>query len=399
MEISELRRLSSEKTLMLLYSLGVAGAFLQIAGANWDVSAHILGIVETFFTPAHSVLYTGIVLVAFANLIGLRLRRKIGDNPSYAPLLTGVRIATVGSVLQFIAAPFDFWWHSTYGFDPFLFTPAHSILIIGMILGGLGMTLGSIRLLQGQRSGFQITTSARSLTAVVVVALAAIWGQMNFFSYWITDVYGMAYTFGSCSVQQLRAGTPCSFVDQFSTPAFLVVFALFAASGTLVFWTSKALFTKRGMITSTAVLISAVYSAAAFGFTAYALEFLNPPGTWYLRIPSHQIATQLSAQFASSIPIYLLFLIPVLLLDVSIKNPPNKRKLILTSALVGPFIAFLDRFAQGIWRQDILSLALVVGVMVIGGVLGGLLLTRLSKRILPSVITSEAKFTKPMKPQ
>ncbi len=38
-----------------LYLVGVSGAFLQVAGAQWDVSAHIPGIVEIFFTPAHTL--------------------------------------------------------------------------------------------------------------------------------------------------------------------------------------------------------------------------------------------------------------------------------------------------------------------------------------------------------
>ena len=125
-----------------VYAVGVAGAFLQIVAAQWDVSAHILGIVETFFTPAHTVLYTGIALVALASFYGLFLRSKtVGIGSLNQSLFKGVTIAAVGSSLQIIAAPIDFWWHSTNGFDPFLFTPAHSLLIIGLILGGAGMTV------------------------------------------------------------------------------------------------------------------------------------------------------------------------------------------------------------------------------------------------------------------
>src|SRR5712692_7766605 len=143
-----------------VYAGGVAGAFLQIAGAQWDISAHILGIVETFFTPAHTVLYTGIALVALASFYGLFLQSKTVGNGSLShSLFTGVSIAAVGSSLQIIAAPIDFWWHSTYGFDPFLFTPAHSLLIIGLLIGGVGMTIGSITLLRAQRTGEKFTDS------------------------------------------------------------------------------------------------------------------------------------------------------------------------------------------------------------------------------------------------
>src|SRR5437879_13804278 len=110
-----------------VYAVGVAGAFLQIAGAQWDISAHILGIVETFFTPAHIVLYTGIALVALASFYGLLLRSKtVGNGSLSRSLFTGVSIAAVGSSLQIIAAPIDFLCHNTYGFDPFSFTLSNS---------------------------------------------------------------------------------------------------------------------------------------------------------------------------------------------------------------------------------------------------------------------------------
>ncbi len=93
---------------------------------------------------------------------------------------------------------------------------------------------------------------------------------------------GMAYTFGYCSIQQFRSLTPCPFVEQYSLVSLLIAAGIFAASGTVVFWTSKSLFHRTGAITGVAVILAAVYSAAALGFSAYALRFLNPPGSWYI---------------------------------------------------------------------------------------------------------------------
>src|SRR2546428_293740 len=56
--------LEADRLLTPLYGLGVVGALLQVAGANWDVSSHILGIVDSFFTPSHLVLYLGILWLA-----------------------------------------------------------------------------------------------------------------------------------------------------------------------------------------------------------------------------------------------------------------------------------------------------------------------------------------------
>lgn len=369
------------RNVTLLYTLGVVGAFLQIAAAQWDVSAHILGIVETFFTPAHTVLYTGIVLVAIANLLGLLLTSgRPVNRPSR--LYTGFRIAIFGTAIQVIAGPLDFWWHSTYGFDPFLFTPAHSLLIIGMVIGGIGMSLGMIRLLQAQRAGLQLTINTKILTGVTILALAALWGQLNFFGYWITDVRGMAYTFGYCSLSQFRSLLPCSFAEQYGTLSFLIAEIIFATGGTLVFWTSKRIFPRTGQFTSVALILAAVYSAACLGFTAYTLQFLNPQSTWYYTDPSPGQA----AGFVVFIPIYLLALIPMFLLDATIKNSTANTKLLGLSALVGPLASFIDgRYALGLAQAGTLAIGIAVVPMIMGGILGGLLLTRLVPKMTHAV--------------
>ena len=372
-----------------VYAVGVAGAFLQIVAAQWDVSAHILGIVETFFTPAHTVLYTGIALVALASFYGLLLQSKTAGNSSLNhSLFAGVSIAAVGSSLQIIAAPIDFWWHSTYGFDPFLFTPAHSLLIIGLILGGAGMTLGSIRLLRALRAGQQLTNRPRLVPAIVILALATVWAQLNFFGYWITDVTGMAYTFGYCSIQQFNASVPCSFVQQSSTLSFLIAAGIFAASGTLVFWTSKSLFHRTGVITSISLILAAIYSATALGFSAYALRFLNPPGSWYINNATPDQGTRL----ALFIPMYLLSLIPILVLDLLTKNSAGRSRPLGLSAFVGPFAALIDgRYALGLSESGVEALAFVVGPMILGGILGWVLLTRLARGLVPNLTIRYAR--------
>src|SRR5712691_1779349 len=372
-----------------VYAVGVAGAFLQIAGAQWDISAHILGIVETFFTPAHTVLYTGIALVALASFYGLLLQSKtVGNGSMYNSLFTGVSITAVGSSLQIIAAPIDFWWHSTYGFDPFLFTPAHSLLIVGLLIGGVGMTLGSIRLLLAQRAGQELTNRPRLVPAIVILALATIWAQVNFFGYWTTDVTGMAYTFGYCSIQQFRASVPCPFVQQFSTVSVLVAAGIFAASGTLVFWTSKSLFHRTGVITSIALILAAIYSAAALGFSAYALRFLNPPGSWYI----NNATPDEGARLALFIPLYLLSLIPILVLDLSTKNSAGRNRLLGLLALVGPFAALIDgRYTLGLAESGVQVLAFVAVPMILGGIVGWVLLTRLARGLIPNLTIQDTR--------
>ncbi len=179
------------------YIVGVVGAFLQISGGIWDVSSHIMGIVETFFTVPHLVLYTGVLLCLAASLTGVLLRRRLASSVASA-LFTGLRVSLVGGALQVIAGPFDLWWHSRYGFDPHLFTPSHSLLITGLVLNGVGMGIAATRLVQAGRSGTglgRFAPGTRWLELLALVGLCGVWLGLNGLVYLVTDVDGLNYTF------------------------------------------------------------------------------------------------------------------------------------------------------------------------------------------------------------
>src|SRR6187551_1256652 len=53
----------------IIYALISIGVSLQISGSNWDIVWHGVGNVETFFTPPHSVIYSGVAL-AIGSVIG-----------------------------------------------------------------------------------------------------------------------------------------------------------------------------------------------------------------------------------------------------------------------------------------------------------------------------------------
>jgi hypothetical protein len=133
----------------LLISIGVS---LQISGSNWDIVWHGVGNVETFFTPPHSVIYSGVVL-AIGSVIGgtiqaaFRIRQQKNDAtwfvllsvPSSLPL--ALKLAAIGCIMQLTAGPFDFLWHSLFGFDGLL-SPPHSVLAVGMLTTALGALIG-----------------------------------------------------------------------------------------------------------------------------------------------------------------------------------------------------------------------------------------------------------------
>src|ERR671929_1173871 len=56
--------------------LATVGVFIQTEGASWDVMSHLLRRPETFFTPSHTMLYTGVGLLIIAAAISANLLLK-----------------------------------------------------------------------------------------------------------------------------------------------------------------------------------------------------------------------------------------------------------------------------------------------------------------------------------
>ena len=362
--------MDAERLLTPLYGVGVVGAFLQVAGANWDVSSHILGIVDSFFTPSHLVLYLGILLVLIAGFLGVWFERQKGAK--LRPFFTGFRVAFVGSLIQLVAGPLDLWWHSVYGFDPFLFTPTHSMLIVGLALGGVGMGVGTLRLLQRNNND-----GTRLLEFLGALILGTLWLDVNFVVLWLANAQGVAYTFGFCAPQVISARS-CAFVGAYEGAIYLPALFLDALGGAAVILLAARTMGRRGALTSVAALVVAVNATANLGFTAYMLLYVGVPGSFYFAAPTGTAG----AEIASIIPPYLALLIPVLLLDALAWR--EGRRVLVVSLVAGPLSVFLDgrfSFFSGLWSPEVTTLVYLLP-MILGGLAAGGIRRRLEEAIL-----------------
>src|SRR4051812_49073852 len=87
-----------ELSIMLLM-IGVLGCFLQIVGTSWDVTTHLLQQPETFFTPSHALLYTGIGLCIVSAIIGLNLLYR---NKEIQTLSFSIKLLIIGSIISLV---------------------------------------------------------------------------------------------------------------------------------------------------------------------------------------------------------------------------------------------------------------------------------------------------------
>ncbi len=119
---------------------GVAAITSATIGGSWDVSWHRSIGRDTFWTPAHLMIYLCGVL---AGIVGLflvaqtTLRRNAELRAASvsvfglrAPL--GVFLMGWGGVAMLTSAPFDNWWHNAYGLDVKIVSPPHALLILGI---------------------------------------------------------------------------------------------------------------------------------------------------------------------------------------------------------------------------------------------------------------------------
>jgi hypothetical protein len=115
-------------------------------GLYWDISWHIGIGRDTFWTPAHLAIQFGAVITGFSCAYLILHTTFAGDGASRdssvrmwamrGPL--GAFIAAWGGFCMLTSAPFDNWWHQSFGLDVTILSPPHVVLVIGIFVMGLG---------------------------------------------------------------------------------------------------------------------------------------------------------------------------------------------------------------------------------------------------------------------
>jgi hypothetical protein len=380
---NKLSFLKHPKFLLALYASGIAGALIQILGGQWDVSWHVLGLVETFFTLPHTVLYSGVAFSLLSSLIALAYYHRIllYNRERNRFLLYGFIIALAGSGLQLFAGQFDYWWHDNFGFDPFLFTPSHMPLIIGFFLNGIGMWVGITYLIRNEKKMSNLDHGESSLSrrfkllqVLAVLSLVALWYDLSTLVYLLTDDEGIAYTF------QLDIET---FAEQAGTIAFIISTAGTAAIGSIMLIGAKSTLKFRGAATVVAALLVGTSIAFNIGFKAIVLN-----------------GSQEGIAFAYFIPLYMSFLAPVVLFDIlagkkrllTAKKPKTTAAigwLILTAILLGPVGTFVDSWhSVALWIENSQVILPWLMPMFAGGFAAGLIWIGFNKTLLNKLMTT-----------
>ena len=141
-----------------------------IVGVLWDISWHQTIGRDTFWTPAHMAIYLGGV-VAGLTCGWLALHTTFaGSDEARAQSVRfwgflapfGAWVCIWGTFAMLTSAPFDDWWHNTYGLDVKILSPPHAVLAAGIGAIQVGAMLMAVAL-QNRASG-----SDRRLVALYI---------------------------------------------------------------------------------------------------------------------------------------------------------------------------------------------------------------------------------------
>jgi hypothetical protein len=111
-----------------------------LVGVLWDISWHQTIGRDTFWTPAHLAIYLGgIVAGLTSGWTALRVTFR-GTEAERNEMVRfwgfrapfGAWVCIWGAFAMLTSAPFDDWWHNTYGLDVKILSPPHVVLALGI---------------------------------------------------------------------------------------------------------------------------------------------------------------------------------------------------------------------------------------------------------------------------
>lgn len=126
-----------------------------IVGLIWDISWHMSIGRDGLLSPPHLAIYLGAVVsgvfsgfqvlkISFAGSLAEKNQSVYFWKVFYSSL--GGLFCIWGAIAMLTSAPFDDWWHNTYGLDVVILSPPHSILALGMMMVQFGAMIGVLAL-------------------------------------------------------------------------------------------------------------------------------------------------------------------------------------------------------------------------------------------------------------
>lgn len=203
----------------------VLASFSIMVGLIWDISWHMSIGRDGLFSAPHLAIYLGGVTAGLFSGYNV-LRLTFAGSPeekSRSVKFWGVFYGSLGNlfciwgaIAMLTSAPFDDWWHNTYGLDVTILSPPHTVLLLGMITIQFGAI---ISVLAHQNLGLETRSISGTKRFNLLYALSA------------GFVIGMIYTMASEYLGRHEMhGVLFYQVSSFLFPLLLTAFSLSSKS-------------------------------------------------------------------------------------------------------------------------------------------------------------------------
>ncbi|MFN3848052.1 MAG: hypothetical protein ACK4NY_01430 [Spirosomataceae bacterium] len=127
--------------------VGVVCSMAVILGIIWDIAWHMSIGRDGLFSPPHVVVYIGAATAGIFSGYQVLKTSFWGNDFEKSRMVHfwGVFYSSLGGLFciwgglaAITSAPFDDWWHNTYGLDVQIFSPPHTVLLMGLMSVQLG---------------------------------------------------------------------------------------------------------------------------------------------------------------------------------------------------------------------------------------------------------------------
>lgn len=177
---------------LYIYAVSLASLFI-VVGLFWDISWHKSIGRDGLLSPPHLLIYLGAILAGLVS--GLQVLRN-SFRPSSETKASLIKIWGIfygslgalfciwGAIAMLTSAPFDDWWHNTYGLDVVILSPPHVLLMAGMFCLQFGSCISVskyLNLTEGKEAGVISRKKIITLKFLFVIAAASLLFNMCLF--------------------------------------------------------------------------------------------------------------------------------------------------------------------------------------------------------------------------
>jgi hypothetical protein len=142
---------------LYVYAVSMAALFI-IIGLIWDISWHMTIGRDKLLSPPHLLIYLGAVFGGLFSGIqvlwnsfaaGRETKKKLVKIWGIFYSSLGALFCIWGAIAMLTSAPFDDWWHNTYGLDIVILSPPHTLLALGMLFLMFGSCVSISKYMNG----------------------------------------------------------------------------------------------------------------------------------------------------------------------------------------------------------------------------------------------------------